>query len=364
MRISSVDVFPVRLGYKSVRHFTGNILVDSGTVIVRVRTDDGLVGWGEASARPHAYGESQVSIADAIERHLGPAMVGRTMHQLDDIWDLWRQLANNHSAKAALDMALWDLRAKAAEVPLYVFLGGDQPTVPLSITLTIDDAPSIAEGVARGLEDGFTAFKVKVGEDLERDLDVMERLADILPERAHLQIDANQGYDLGDARTFIRAAHTVGAAFFEDPIRADDQQGRVELRALGLLPLSADDSARTLTDVYSELSRRASDLISIKVARTGITQSLKILAVVEAADAGAVIGTQASATISSMASAHIAAAVTLARRYPAEVSTPRDLEVDVVAGGPEMFEGGSVTLPDEPGLGVEPDETLLRRHAL
>ena len=356
--VDRVDVIPLRVPYPAARRFGRHVLTHGDNVFVRVVTRDGVEGYGEAIPRPYVYGESQVSIVHAIQEWLAPALVGRSPFAVDEFRNAWEQYAFNWAAKAGLDMALADIRARTCGLPLYRYLGGSSGRVELSWVLTYDKPEAMAEQAARWTERGFRSFKVKVGEDVGHDALVLRALRGAVGDAAHIYGDANEVWDLGRAAARMDQLLDYGVAMIEDPIAASAYAERRALATWSRLPILADESAKTGEEVWTELSAGGASVFNLKIFRFGIVGGLDAVSAVTAAHRTVMTGGQGETGLGAMIASHFAASSAQASALPAEVSQSLAHERSVVAGGLPFRDGG-IDLPDKPGIGVELDPDVL-----
>jgi L-alanine-DL-glutamate epimerase-like enolase superfamily enzyme len=354
VKISEVQVLPLQITYPTVRSFGRHALTHGDNILVRVLTDDGLDGIGEAVSRPYIYGESQVSIVHAIQEWFAPCLVGRSPFDTASIeWDL-AGVAGNPAAKAAIDMALVELQAKAAGLPTYRFLGGYQDHVDLSWILTYAPPGELADEASRRYSQGYRCFKVKVGPDVHADAERMEALKTVLGDDVRIYVDANATFERWTAVKRMDALDSSGVSFIEDPIAADDFDGRHWLASVSTLPMMADESATDLDHIDRELVSGGCQLFSIKIFRCGLSGGRAILARIAASNATAVIGGQGETTVGALIGSHFAAASRLTTKLPAELSGALRYDFDLLEGG-IAFNEGRINLSDSPGYGITLD---------
>jgi len=354
MKISEVQVVPLQIKYPTVRSFGRHALTHGDNILVRVLTDDGFDGIGEAVSRPYIYGESQVSIVHAIQEWFAPRLIGRSPFDTAAIdWDL-DGVAGNPAAKAAIDMALVELQAKAAGQPTFRFLGGFQDHVDLSWILTYAPPEELADEASRRYSQGYRCFKVKVGPDEHADAQRMEALRSVLGDDVRIYVDANATFERWSAVKRMDALEESGVSFIEDPIAAVDFEGRRWLGKSSTLPMLADESAKDLDEIDRELTSGGCQLISIKIFRCGLRGANAILARIAASNATAVIGGQGETTVGALIGSHFAAASRLTTQLPAELSGALRYDFDILEGG-ITFSDGRINLSNSPGYGITLD---------
>ncbi len=291
--------------------------------LVEVVLEDGTIGRGEVAIRPTIYGETPGSVAGAIG-YLRPGIVGQAVEDEAALSRAVRRLAQNLAAKGGLDLALWDARAKAAGRRLAELLAPERERVEVAYILGLGDEAAVLEDAAFAYENGVRVFKVKVGRDLAADTRRIERLKARFPD-VRLYADANETLAVESAEAYLKAWRDLGLLYVEEPVPVERVRERAALRKKGILPLIADDSAFTPRDLARELALETFDVLNVKPARTGFTQSLAMLARARAAGKRTMVGSQA---FSSFGAYH---ALLLALRD--EVTEPSELAFHLKAEG-------------------------------
>jgi L-Ala-D/L-Glu epimerase len=326
-------------------------------VVVRIVTDSGLIGWGAASPAPHVTGETIDACAAALAPENVLWLVGRDVRGLPAICgELDRRAPGTPAARAALDMALYDLLAQRLGVPLVEMLGRAHDELPTSITIGIK---GVAETLAEAEEyvgRGFRILKVKTGISLEEDVERLKRLRENYPAAAvRIRADANQGYTADQTLEFFRETERLDLEFLEQPVPA------AAVETLRSLPepvkdrVAADESLLSPRDALRlALSPRAAGIFNIKLMKCGgVFPAVRIATVAELARVDLMWGCMDESVISIAAALH-AALSCAATRY-LDLDGSLDLVRDVADGGFVMAEGMMRTT-DAPGLGVRPRE--------
>ena len=312
-------------------------------VAVRVILSDGSEGWAEAPPRPTIYGETTHSIPAVIAHELAPRVVGLPVWQGEKVGDLWmrpelqrvqarlHEIKNNHTAKAAIDMALHAALAQHQGLHLlYHLLQGQPPATDqfqVSYILGIGDRDTVLAEARRVYEQGVRVLKVKVGRDWDEDVARIHDLQAELPG-VILYADANECMTADAAAAKLEHLAALGLRYCEEALPVEQISARATLRAGDHLPLIADDSAFTLRDLQRELAFDTFDILNIKTARTGFTESAAMLALARAAGKGVMIGSQASAGLGTLYAALFAALPGI--EHPSELSFPLKLQTDIL----------------------------------
>ncbi|MEF2279699.1 enolase C-terminal domain-like protein [Deinococcus sp. YIM 134068] len=348
-RVARVEGIPYRLPLRGTLAWGAHSQLSAAEhVLVRVTLDDGTVGVAEATPRPTIYGETPGSVL-AILRHLEPAIKGLG---IDDEARLNRargSVANNHTARGALDMALWDARARARGQTLFDTLLGPNTRVRVSFILGIAPPAEMLAEAERVVGAGVRCLKVKVGRDHARDLALIGELRRTFGDAVELYADSNETLTKETAPDALTAMRDAGLTCVEEPLPVRELKARAELHARDLLPIVADDSCFTPADLARELEFDTFDILNVKTARNGFTDGLQMLA--EAARHGkrGMVGSQASTGLGTLHAALLSTRPEVTE--PCELSFVLKLEDDLL-GTPITFRDGWLDVP------------ALRDHAL
>jgi L-alanine-DL-glutamate epimerase-like enolase superfamily enzyme len=324
-------------------------------VVLQLETDTGCFGHGEAPPTVAITGDSLDSILSGLREAILPALLGRNIADIEgNCRTVQNALHGNTRAKAAAEIALYDLHAQAAGLPLYQALGGGTPRLGTDITISVNDTQTMLTDCEAALARGFTALKIKVGKDLDGDYQRLRAIRDAVAGRAQLRIDANQGWTAAHTLAVLGRLEAEAGAFdlIEQPVPAADFDGMREIKAAGLLtPLMADESAFSLPQVANLLAHDAADIINIKLMKTGgLSQALAITELCRQQQVPCLMGCMLEGAISATAAAHLAAA-------NADVITRIDLDGPGLAAFNPVdanvdFNDSVITLGERPGLGI------------
>jgi L-alanine-DL-glutamate epimerase-like enolase superfamily enzyme len=367
MRITAIEAIPVKVPLKkgmTTRTAHGDH-VTSDYVIVRVRTDDGAVGLGEATVAARWSGETSRACVAAITELIGPALKGSdptAVSRARAVMD--RELKLNPFTKAAVEMALWDLSGKAAGVPIYQLLGGKvRDVIPTKMMIGAFDLPRVRSLAQEFLGWGVTCLKVKVGIDLEGDVARVAAVRELAGPNLPITVDANCGWNVTTARRALERLKPFDLLVAEQPIAPGDLASMAYLRQVGI-PIMADESVFTLSDAWNVAVSHAADVISLYPGKNGgIAASIEVAHVAKAAGLVCHVGSNLELGIGSAAMLHLASALPEidSETYPADILGPHYHETDLLKSPLDLdFRGARV--PDGPGLGVELDDALLERY--
>lgn len=322
-------------------------------MVVRITADDGQQGFGEAPPTAVITGDTKGSIRCAIEEFIAPSLIGRDIEDLDGIMQaLHSCILKNTSAKAAVDMAVYDLYAKNLGKPLYQVLGGRRSRIETDLTISVNPVEEMVADSRKAAAQGFRVLKIKVGKEGLKDVARIEAIRKAVGPEVKLRVDANQGWTAGDAVRIIRAMEDKGLDIdlVEQPVKAHDFTGMQYVTANVTTPVLADESVFSAEDAIRLIQGRAADLINIKLMKTGgIYEALKICAIAETFGVECMIGCMLESKIAVSAAAHLAAAKGIITR--ADLDGPSLCRVDPYEGGP-IYDGPWICMNETPGIGI------------
>ena len=371
MKITAVHVDTLELAMEEPFVSASSALAIGPCDVVRVETDEGLIGIGEACPAYEFTDDTLWTVQDVIGEYLGPAVIGKDPFQLEAITHCWeRELytVGNQAARAGLEMALWDLQGKALGRPLYDLLGGRTRDGLTEVIAWGWDEPDTLAAKTRAMRaEGITVFKIKVGDLPERDEQRVAAVREAAGAQARITVDANQGW--WDAKTAVRAIKLLepyDIEFVEQPVRMDDLEAARWVRDRVDVPIALDESVRGPREALAAVKAGACDIVVVKLMKTGgILNALKVNAIAEAASATIMMGNMGESSLGLAAHFHVNVALANAVHCDADLPwRPGGCTHDIGVGlGVELRDGVStVTLPDGPGLGVALDEDNVERQ--
>jgi L-alanine-DL-glutamate epimerase-like enolase superfamily enzyme len=373
-RIKSVDVFPVGVRVKSTFTFASGSAGGAGDeailIYVRILDDDGVVGWGECRPiRQWSY-ETPESAVTTIRRYLAPAVIG---HDVSDRAGLHAKMnaaigrgtsTGQPIAKSAVDLAIHDLAAKRAGLPLREFLGGSRQRRDLAISFTITghDADQAKQQMQAGQAEGFRHFNFKAAVQPETDIAVAKVLKQTIASDGFLWSDANQGFDLAGAKYVARAFEDIGVGILEQPLPADQFSAMTELRRATRIPLAVDEASVSPSDFLNHVVAGLVDYLIIKVTRSGgLWPSLQQIAIAQAVGMPMLVSGLTDGLLTKLAACQLASVFGIEGPVALNGSQFID-ETGLYPAKSEVESGGNVRLNDAPGIGVEPDLDYLKKH--
>jgi L-alanine-DL-glutamate epimerase-like enolase superfamily enzyme len=331
---------PYTIAYETVDHCEN--------VFLRMETDMGITGMGCAAPDLPVTGETPEGVLDFFREVIEPLLMGCDPFEFARIMeDLKSAKDKNPSALAMVDMALYDLMAKKAGVPLYKLLGGFRHSIPTSITIGILPVSETLAKARQFLKQGFTILKLKGGADVDEDIEKVIRIREI-SNIVEIRFDANQGYGVKDALRFIEETRQARIELLEQPTDKMNEDLLKQVSQHISVPVMADESLMTLKDVFRLTSNEATDMINIKLMKVGgITEALHINSVAKAAGVEAMVGCMDESALGIHAGLHFA--LSRPNIAYADLDGHLDLEGDPFEGLFRLEEG--ILYPgDFPGL--------------
>ncbi len=240
-------------------------------IVVIIKTDTGLLGYGAAASTPVITGDSQESIIGAIQI-IANKLIGKDTSNFEELLlTIQSSLVNNSSAKASLDIALHDLVAKSMHQPLYKFLGGGNPDLKILTTVSVKDAVEMVADAKLFVAQGFETLKIKVGLNPAEDIQRLKAIREAVGNSLHILSDANQGWDAKSALQIIDSLLTneIGITMVEQPVKAWDYANLKYVRDNSRIPIYADESVFNLRDANKVISGQMADGINIKLMKSG-----------------------------------------------------------------------------------------------
>ena len=381
MKITRIETIPIRLPTRRVHQWASLTTPIGVYVIVKLKTDEGLVGLGEAPVlkdwggdHMKYYGETPKTTVHIINDILAPALEGKDPSQIAALHTLMDQAIKGYPyCKAAIDMALYDVVGKGLKIPAYQLLGGcyrERVTIAHSIGLMeIDKA---VEEALQVKDEGIKAIKLKGGQEPKRDVELVRRIRKAIGTEIQVAVDANQGYPAPKvAVQVIKAMEEYGIRYMEQPVEGIDAMAQVAWRVA--TPIMADESAWTPQDVLEIVRKRAAEIISLYTTKPGgLFKAKKVAAVAEAGGLQCNVNGSVETGVGNAANLHLAASTAVASLpCVVPVSTPKGKGKKGIAGiyyqddviaEPFEYRDGDIVVSSKPGLGIELDEEKLEHY--
>lgn len=323
-------------------------------LIVVLETDDGQRGFGEAPPTAVITGDTIPSVAGGITQFIAPKLIGREVEKFDELHDIIdKAMVHNTTAKAAVEMAVYDLVGKRWNVPLYKLLGGAKCELETDITISVNDVDTMVRDAVTAAERGFRILKVKVGNDASLDALRLTSIKKATPAGTVIRVDANQGWTPKQAVRILNDMQDRGLdiEFVEQPVKALDFDGMKYVTERSYVPVLADESVFSPADALKIMQMGAADMVNIKLMKcAGITNALKIASAAEVYGVECMIGCMLEAKISVTAAVHLACAKSIITKI--DLDGPVLCKEDPIIGG-AVFNEKLISLPNEPGLGIK-----------
>jgi L-alanine-DL-glutamate epimerase-like enolase superfamily enzyme len=283
-RLDMPLAFPYTIAYETVSQTTN--------IILKLTTDKGVVGWGVAAPDAEVTGEAPEDVIHHIDNTISGLLMGESPFQIARMTHLIKEhCPNASSTQAMVDIALHDLLARQAKLPLYQLLGGYRNHIPTSITIGILSLKETIEQARYYLKKGFTIIKLKGGLDMEEDIAKIRKLREVHGEEFLLRFDANQGYTPAESIAFIHETRAAKIEIFEQPTKQKIEAHLGEVTQNVHVPVMADESIKTLYDAFRLASNELIDMVNIKIMKMGgILESQHINSVAKAAGMEVMVG--------------------------------------------------------------------------
>ena len=372
MKIASLETFVLQFPFRSPFLIAGGVAGSPGEpsprVLVRLETEGGAIGWGEATPTPRWTYETTETIVSTLAGYLAPAVRGIGIWDFDALHRTMDRAVGPGVttgaplAKSAVDVAAHDALGRALGVPVNQLLGGCRRTsFELSWMISVSEPAGARKLAEEGLEAGYNVFDVKVGMHGEAgDLELVRATREVAGQRI-IQVDANRGYRLAAAVRQAERFAELGVTLFEQPLDGFNLSGYRTLVAASPVEIGIDESLRSVGDLIEYVRADAIDVAVAKVQRnSGFHRSRQLCETAEAAGLGLSLSGLTETDLGLAAGLHLAAAFGIG---PLQLNGPQYIETPFLSE--RVWKGGGlVELPEGPGLGVDVDEPWVRRNAV
>ncbi len=363
VQIKTVEPIAVSLPMLKPVIMAGEEIRRADNVLVRIETDNGVVGWGEAASAPVMTGDTLESIVSAVHylsstlRGRDPADIAGALAAMDG------RMYGNHGPKAAIEIALHDLAGRSTGKPVHVLLGEKKRNrMPLLGVVGGGDFDGDLRDAEKKKTAGFTAYKIKIGIDTpENDAKRTREICSLLGSGMLISADANQGYNAEQALAYVRAVKGSGLDFFEQPVAADDLTGMATVAAATDIAIGADEGIHSLDDIARHHERKAARGVSLKAIKLGGIRAVT--------DAGRLCGQlgmsvnisckTGESSIACAAALHVASVIP---NIDWGLTLTHIALAEDVSARPIPTTKGHVESLDRPGLGIDVDEDRVGRH--
>lgn len=359
LTIAQVELY--KLSIPLVEPFITSLGQDDNAenVLVKIRTAEGLTGFGECSPYMPINGESQ-DTCFIVGQYFAKLLKGRNALDIPScIRAMDEMIYANTSIKSAFDMALYDLAAQHAGLPLYQFLGGSKnKTIITDYTVSIGEPAKMAADAVKIKAQGYPAIKVKLGKNGAKDVERMKAIREAVGNEIPLRIDANQGWQVEEAIETLKALAPLGIQHCEEPIARWNYLQLPRVKAESPIPIMADECCGDEHDAERLIQLKACDYFNIKLGKSGgIYKAMKMVSMAEAAGIHLQVGAMLESRVAMTAFAHFALSSPQIVHY--DFDTALMFSEDPVTGGIQYLANGVVEVPETPGLGATVNEEWL-----
>lgn len=368
MKITAVEIKAVDVPFKqSNQENVGEIFLGKWQtcrfVLVKVHTDEGIVGYGESAPFARTSQLGQKPIVSILEDYLAPAVIGLDPFQVEAIWKAMdRATPYAPQAKGAIDMALYDIMGKKTGMPAYNFMGGlVRKEIPLQAIVTIDTLENMRAASLDYIQQGYRTVRIKLGlGDLKKDMQLVRDVRKAIGDDIKLRVDPNQAYSLKDALKLIPVLEENDVEIYEQPIAWNNIDGLAQINAATHIPVMPHESMSSIYDVRDMIDRGAVSLFTIKTDRPGgITKARITRDVAEMYNIPCVVMSSVELGISTFASMQFAATL---KELPFACEASGFSQIEDIVRDSNRIKDGKFLVPDGPGFGAEIDEERLEHY--
>jgi L-alanine-DL-glutamate epimerase-like enolase superfamily enzyme len=357
MKINKTEIYKLTIKMEpfviatEVSYYTQNIFI-------RIHTDKGITGMGECSAFPMLVGETQNTCFE-VAKDFARISIGKDPLDIEGrMQELHDYIAFNSTIKSAWDMALHDIAAKHAGLPLYKYLGGMKKTIMTDLTIGIDTPESMQQTAREFVADGVKIIKVKLGKNGETDVERIRLIREAIGPDIKLRVDANQGWHFEEAVATLQALSQYDIQYCEQPIRHQYDDLLPNLRKLSPIKIMADESVFDHYDAIRLIEADAVDYINIKLAKSGgLLEAKKIADEAGKRGIACMMGGMLESRLGLTAKVHFAMANDNIVFYDLDTCLLGQLEDPVIGGA--RYNNYYLEISDEPGIAADINESFL-----
>jgi len=372
MKIAQVVAYPISFRVTQEKGVSLGLgrTIKRDTVVVKVVTEDGVVGWGESH-----HGRAPGAVAHLINTTLRELIIGMDAREIVKVWNrIYRMQISSHGlgtattiAMSGIDTALWDIKGKMANMPLYRLLGGCNAPIDAyagGISLGYQPPADLVEEVRVLVETGYRAVKLRVGDNVPDDLRRVEAVREAFGDDLTILVDANTAYTLKDVRKAMPAFEALDVGWLEEPFSPADAYNYAQAKLLGNVPLAAGENHYTRHEFTQVIEDRSITIFQPDVSKTGgVTEVMRIAAM--ASGWKIPINPHTCTTSLNMAATiHVLASIDNAGYFEADVAIENPFRTEMTGLPYELSAEGCVVPLEAPGLGIEVDEKFIASHPL
>ncbi len=348
VKLAKISI-PLRVPFKTALRSVDSV----EDIIVELITDTGEKGYGEAPPTGVITGDTTGAIIGAIKDHIGKSIIGMDIDNLEDILKKIQScIVHNSSAKAAVDMAVYDLYGKLYNIPVHKLLGGARRKIVTDITISVNPPEQMAEDAKDAIVRGYDCLKVKVGADPDLDVERLSAVRKVAGDDVQIRIDANQAWSPKQAVRILNSMQEKGLKIelVEQPVKAADIEGLKYVTERSYVPVLADESVFSPEDALKIMQVHAADYINIKLMKCGgIYNAQKILSAAEVYGVECMLGCMLEAKVSVNAAVELACAKKIITKI--DLDGPVLCKEDPIYGG-AVFNEKDIIVSDAPGMGI------------
>lgn len=351
-RIAKVEAWPVVLPLREPFVVASGSMTAAHNVFVRIQLHNGAYGFGEMAPFPDISGEDQTGCLAAFPSAAKNLPGQSVLHWRRLAHELYESTIDVPAVRCGLETALLDALCRGMGIPLWALWGGADVRIrQTDVTLPIGESQQVVETARRWFERGFRVFKMKVGQDVEADLQRVEAVWRVLPT-AFFVIDANQGFTADQTLSFLDAVHRlqIPVILLEQPVHREDREGLLHVHKHSAIPIAADESVRSLADAEQLIRAQAVDVFNIKITKCGVMESVHIVNLARAAGLRLMIGGMVESRVAMGCS--LSLVLGIGGFEFIDLDMPLLLAHDPIVGG-YRYEGHSLLPWETPGLGQE-----------
>ena len=359
LKITDVEILLFDIPLTSPFRIAIGEMKAANDLLIRIHTNQGIVGLGEACPFPPITGETQATNA-AAARSIRDMLIGKDPLAIDALLrEIGPLVHSNPSAVAAFDMALHDILGKVAGLPLFRLLGGTKNAFETDITTSLDTLEKMTAESKKYADMGYKTLKVKVGLDPDEDFARLSAIRAAVGRGVAIRIDANQGWTVPQAVYALRKMEPLAIEFCEQPVLASDTAGLKAVRSQSPIAIMADEALFLPADAIKLIRAEACDTFNIKVMKAGgLLNSIRIAHIADAANMRCMVGCMLESKLALTAAAHVVASQ--ANIVYADLDGNSEHVTDPIIDGITV-KAGMLTLPEKPGLGCDVDPAFLKK---
>jgi L-Ala-D/L-Glu epimerase len=363
LTIRQIELYKLSIPLKEPFTTSLGTETSADNVLVKIITEEGIIGFGECSPYMPINGES-TDTCITVGQYFAKAFLGKDPLKIEKCINLMDKIIyGNSSIKSAFDMAIYDIASQHAGLPLYKFLGGENNKVIVTdYTVSISEPQKMAADALKIKNEGYPAIKVKLGLDGKTDVERIKAIRAAVGNEIPLRIDANQGWKVKEAIETLIALAEFDIQYCEEPIARWKFMKLPKLRKNSPIPIMADECCGDEHDAERLIELNACDMMNIKLGKSGgIFKALKMVRLAEAANIHLQVGAFLESRLAMTAFAHFALCSPIIEHY--DFDTALMFSEDPVTGGIVYEKNGVVKVPDTIGLGATIDESWLKKMA-